>query len=317
MTGRWRARSAGIAGLSALALVLSAAPAGAVPSEVPPDSRIPVNTDEAQASAGTCRMYGSQNGYGMVCSDPSGGAGSRSLVSYLEGRELPQCWEEQPPENFQGEPRDEPGQYWLRTCLTGLDRKTLRRLGALELDFEIVFLPPGEEVLIEEGSGEDIVIRYFFGNGQIPFPVVGVSPTPYPRVGEPVTFGLLGDTRTPELTTAGVTMYAEAVQLRVETADGSGDGIVTCRGPGELLTAEEIDDPARRDADTVCLHTFERTSAGAGHIGMHRDRYRVKVNASWQIRYRVGDGPEQVLGTYEKSSINQIRVTEVQTLVVS
>jgi len=309
-----RSLTRAVVALSALGLVLATTPAGAVPKEAPPGSRIPVNTSEEKASAGTCSMYGSQNGFGMVCSDPNGGRGSRTLVSFLEGKTLAECWDEPPPENFQGEPRDEPGEYWLRTCLAGLDRKTLRRLGALELDFEIVFLPPDEQVILT--PGEKVVVRYFFGSGQIPFPVVGVSPTPYPRVGEPLTFGLLGPTRTPELTTAGVTMYAEAVQLRVEPADGS-PGIIVCRGPGELLAAEQIDDPARREADTVCLHTFERTSAGAGHIGMHRDRYRVKVNASWQIRYRVGDGPEQVLGTYEKSSVNQIRVTEVQTLVVS
>lgn len=303
-----------------LSLSLQVGPAAAGLRETPPpveESSGPVtpvvaDTTENYATQQTCQMYGSSNGYGMVCTDPGGGSGSRSLVSYLEGQPLPECWDKPAPDGYRGIPRDEPGSYWLRTCLSGLDRTTLLRTGKLELDFTIVYLPPDRQVILT--PGQETVIRYFFGSGQIPFPVLGTAPSVTPRAQEPITFGLYEPTSTPPLTTQGVTMYAKVVQLHVDPGDGS--PLITCRGPGELLTREELADPARADADTVCKHAYERSSADAGTAGPARDRYPARVTAFWQIRYLTPAG-ERVLGTYEKTSVNQIRVTEVQTLVVS
>lgn len=301
--------------LLAAALVLASAllgpPAHAGLGEVPPTSGVVADTVQRTAPERTCNLYGSANGFGMVCTDPSGGSGSRSLVSLLGGKPLPECWDEPAPAGYRGVPRDDPGRYWLRTCLRGLDRNTLVRTGKLSLDFTIDYLPPDAEVLLT--PGQEQVIRYFFGSGQIPFPVLSTSPTEAPRVREPITFGLR-EARTPSITTQGVTMYAVVVQLRVDPGDGS--PVITCRGPGELLTAEELTDPARADVDTVCRHSYERSSASAGTGRFERDRYPARVTASWEIRYSSPTG-EKVLGTYEKTSVNQIRVTEVQTLVVS
>lgn len=318
--GRGRAALSLLA-LTALTLSLQVGPAAAgglkapqasVASDATAPAQVVADTGQNQVTEQTCQMYGSSNGYGMVCTDPAGGGGSRSLVSYLEGRPLPECWDEPAPEGYRGAPRDDPGSYWLRTCLRGLDRTTLLRTGKLELGFTIVHLPPGQQVILT--PGQETVIRYFFGSGQIPFPVLATSPSVTPRAQEPVTFGLYAPTSTPPLTTQGVTMYAKVVQLQVDPGDGS--PLITCRGPGELLTRQQLADPGRADADTVCKHSYERSSADAGTAGPARDRYPARVTAFWQIRYRTAGG-ERVLGTYEKSSVNQVRVTEVQTLVIS
>ncbi len=155
-------------------------------------------------------MYGSSNGYGMVCTDPGGGSGSRSLVSYLEGEPLPECWDKPAPDGYVGIPRDEPGSYWLRTYLSGLNRTTLLRTGKLELAFTIVYLPPGGQVILT--PGQDTVIRYFFGSEQTD-PLPGARNR---RVGHPPGPGadLYEPTSTPPLTTKGVTMYARAAARR-------------------------------------------------------------------------------------------------------
>lgn len=313
---RRRTRLALLTGAVGALLITWSASAGAssVSGGDPAPAATPPAVDPVQrvASARTCTMYGSANGFGMVCSDGSGGTGLGSLLALLGGRPLPGCWDDPAPDGFSPpQPQSGPGGWWLQTCLHGLDPVTLTRTGPLSLDFAFAYLPPGGQVQLT--AGQRSVIDYFYGQGQIPFPVLATSPTSSPRVNEPVSFRVL-DTSTPHVNTGGVEMYAQVVGLQIDPGDGTDP--IYCTGPGRDLTADQLADNTLVAAPDVCAHTYQRSSYRAGQVGDIADRYPVTATAYWQIRY-LDDTGEHVLGTYTKQALNALRVTEIQTLIVT
>ena len=66
----------------------------------------------------------------------------------------------------------------------------------------------------------------------------------------------------------------------------------------------------------VCRSRYERSSDEAGG-GQSPDRYPVRVGAFWQEHFDRGDGPQPLQRPHEKPTTQQVRVTDVQTLVVS
>lgn len=267
-----------------------------------------------------CRAYGSSAGFGVACTGPGGKGGS--LRALLNGP-LPECWHSDPPEGFrapattqdQGE-----GRWWLRTCMTGVDRSTLKPAGTgISLTYGYEFLPPGAERQLN--PGEEKVIDALVARGQvpIPFPLAETSPTASPRVGQVASFALANETRTRSITVDGVTMYAEVTGLRVEP-EGLGGPVVTCDGPGRALTAAEVD-AGRADGADVCAYTYERSSFRAGEGDRDRDsrdRYPVRVTALWTVHWSTDDARGNgTFGPFPKSAFNEVRVAEVQTLVVS
>lgn len=323
--------------ISALGLVVT--PAAAVPggdnnfepTEPPtPVSRtepIRETTSPVAAPVRTCRMYGSSSGFGMLCND--GGIG-KSLAQLLrEGgidvdREF--CWDDGDlPDGFQPpEPTTGPGAWWLNTCLS-FDGAVLR--DNAELAYEFQFHAPGDER--ELNDRQRAAVALVTGRGQMPFLQAQASPISSPRVGQDIAFSLLCDSSkvdcsqadegkisTNRLNVGGVTMYAELVHLKVlPLGAGRPDEAVNCDGAGLVRTAAQLDSSAADDP-RVCRYRYERSSDDAGS-GTAGDRYPSRVTAYWQIFYDNGSGPKKLGETYEKTTVNQVRVTEIQTLVVS
>lgn len=268
----------------------------------------PANLAPVQGHAKSCRMYGSASGFGLACAAPSGGL---SLLELLKRNPIPPCWDTAVPAGFTP-PRIEagPGQWWVHTCMTGLDVANPNP-HAVTMSFEFRFLTPGLERLLT--PAEQATVLRFSGDRQIPFPLLETTPTASPRVGQDLSFSLLNEHDTPSLTTGGVTMYAQVVHLQVRPLGDRGPA-VDCDGPGQPLTAEALAAAVEGDP-SICRYTYLRSSDQAGG-GVGGNRYPAHVTAFWTIFYDDGTGPV-AFGTFRKESVNQIRVTEVQTLVVS
>lgn len=326
----------GLVSATALCLGLLVTPAAAGETEVAPITA-PAFTAATQretvtpvsAPTRTCRIYGSSSGFGLLCSD--GGVG-KTLAQQL--REVgingtkAFCWDDPDlPDGFVAE-RDragEPGRWYLHTCLDFGGGPVIR--DNVELTYAYDFHAPDKEQELTDAQRP--VIESITGRGQIPFLQVQTSPISSPRVDQDVAFSMLCDAkvrcvdtpdgrqvRTPLLPVGGVTMFAELIHLRVlPLGDVRPVKEVNCTGAGLPMTAEQLDrtpDDDRR----VCRWRYERSSNGAG-TGTSADRYPAKVTAFWQIFVDDGSGPRTFGLPYEKTTTNQIRVTEVQTLVVS
>ncbi len=253
-------------------------------------------------------MYGSASGFGLACAVPSGGL---SLLELLKRNPIPPCWDTAVPAGFTP-PRIEvgPGRWWVHTCMTGLNVDNPDP-HAVTMSFEFRFLDPGAERVLT--PAEQAIVLRFSGDRQIPFPLLATTPMASPRVGQDLSFSLLNDHATASLTTGGVTMYAQVVHLQVRPLGDRGTA-VDCDGPGQPMTAEGLAAAAEGDP-SICRYTYLRSSDQAGG-GVGGNRYPAHVTAFWTIFYDDGSGPV-AFGTFRKESVNQIRVTEVQTLVVS
>lgn len=326
------------AGLVAL-LLAPVLPAGvakagigrAGPSTAPASTTAAQTGSTTSSSGADCRLYGSSGGFGVLCS--TGGAGVPLVVllgnAGIDFREIDEfCWDDpELPEGFEPPyPTTGPGAWFLLTCLSfegSVTRSNAR------LSYEYVFRAPGDEDLLT--PEQEVAVSLVTGRGRLPFLQVGTSPLTSPRVGSPVAFGVLCDARvvcsegssrkevrTPRLQVAGVEMWAELVHLSVlpEGPSRPGDR-VGCTGGGLRRTAAELDQPAAGDPEGVCRHVYERSSEERGG-GAGGDRYEVQATAYWQVWYVGGDGVPQRLGLpYPKVTQQALRVTEVQTLVVS
>lgn len=324
-------------GCAALALVLVAGlapPASAGAFDDPPNSPPPVTRQPQRRTvspvavpARTCNVYASPSGFGLLCSDATAG---QTLAVQLSRAGISTdrfCWDDpELPDGFdpagQGAQPAGPGRWWLHTCLT-FDGAVLRTNA--RLSYEYVYLRPGSER--ELTPAEAAVIARATGRGQIPYLQVQTSPVSSPRVGQDVAFSMLCSAKvvctdtpqgrrieTPRLDVGGVVMHAALVHLRVQPTGRPG-GTVDCTGAGLPQTAQELD-AGRTDDPRVCRYSYDTSSDGAG-AGTRGDRYPAQVTAYWQVYVDDGNGPVPFRDAYEKTSTNLIRVTEVQTLVVS
>jgi hypothetical protein len=335
MSGRW-ARRLGPALVTVLVMTgLAVPPAAAVPFEEKP-SRAPQSTDKPQRETArpvsqptqTCRIYGSSSGYGLLCSNAAVGF---TLAKLFEDAGIDTseefCWDDpELPDGFEPDkPMAGPGRWWLHTCLS-FDGDVVSRTNA-NLTYEFRFHAPGAEDELSPQQRD--AIERVTGRGQIPFLQVQTSPISSPRVDQDVAFSMLCDSKvtcsdtaggrrvtTSPLTVGGVTMHAELVHLRVRPEGAARpEREVNCTGAGLPRTAEQLDSAADDDP-RVCRYRYERSSNDAGG-GERGDRYPALVTAFWQIWYDEGTGPRPLGLPYEKTTVNSIRVTEVQTLVVS
>jgi hypothetical protein len=279
------------------------------------------------AGTGTCRIYGSSSGFGLLCSDAAAG---RTLAQLFRNAGIdisrPFCWDDPDlPDGFRPDrPTTGPGRWWLHTCLS-FDGAVVR--SNANLTYEYRFLAPGSERVLTDL--EEGVLDQVTGRGQMPFLQVQTSPVSSPRVAQDVAFSMLCDDEvqcsdtpagrvitTPSLTVGGVSMQAELVHLRVLPMGVSRPGEeVNCTGGGLPRTAEQLDQ-GPDDDPRVCRYRFDRSSNSAG-AGLRGDRYPAQVTAYWQISFDDGSGPQPLGLPFEKTTVTSIRVTEVQTLVVS
>lgn len=280
--------------------------------------------------ASTCRVYASPSGFGMLCSTAGVGMtlGAQATAAGID-LSKPFCWDDPDlPDGFdpsgQGPPPSGDGRWWLHTCLTF--EGTIVRDNA-RVSYEYRWRKAGEERRLN--PAEEAFVTRVLGRGQIPYLQVQTSPISSPRVEQDVAFSMLCSSKvicteradgrhieTPRLDVGGVVMHAELIHLRVlPEGPARPDKAVDCRFGGMPQTAAQLDagDPAD---PRVCRWSYDRSSDGAG-AGERGDRYPAKVTAYWQVFVDDGTGPEPFRLAYEKSSTNLIRVTEVQTLVVS
>lgn len=336
--GGWTGPLAATVVTALAALSLTAAPAAAGPYDEP-GTTPPQSTSAPQrgtaspaaAPAKKCSIYGSSSGFGMLCSDAAVG---KTLAQLLRDADIdldrPFCWDDPDlPDGFEPDkPESGPGAWWLDTCLT-FDGAVLKSNARLSYEFH--FHRPGEERRLT--AREEAVVTLVTGRGQIPFLQAQTSPISSPRVDQDVAFSMLCDPKVECTDTAGgrrvvtpslvvgppgaqVRMFAELVHLRV-LPEGSAraDRAVDCTGAGLPRTAQQLDE-GPDDDPRVCRHRYRRSSNEAGG-GASGDRYPARVTAYWQIYVDEGNGPRPFGATYEKTTVNQVRVTEVQTLVVS
>ena len=321
------------------AVALATAPGGSAsaspfkdgPSSPPPVADGPQRRTVTPTPVRTCQVYASSSGFGLLCSDAGAGQ-TLAVQAGLAGIDTsrPFCWDDPDlPDGFdpqgQGAQPDGPGRWWLHTCLSfdgGVVVKDRARLS-----YEYRFLAPGVED--ELNAAEQAFVTRVTGRGQIPYLQVQTSPVSSPRVEQDVAFSMLCSPKvtcrdtpqgrritTPELRVGGVVMHAELVHLRVlPEGPGRPDITVDCEGAGLPQTAQELDRGAMNDPQ-VCRYSYARSSDGAG-AGSRGDRYPAQVTAYWQVFVDDGSGPVPFRDTYAKTSTNLIRVTEVQTLVVS
>lgn len=282
------------------------------------------------APADTCSVYASSSGFGMLCSTAGLGL-TLARQAELAGIDLSSefCWDDPDlPDGFdplgQGAQPTRPGQWWLHTCLSfeGAIVKNNARVS-----YEYDFHGEGEERRLN--PAEEAFVTRVLGRGQIPYLQVQTNPVSSPRVGQDVAFSMLCSAKvrcdqradgfhieTPRIDVGGVVMHAELVHLRVlPEGESRPDLAVGCDFAGLPLEADELDAADPRDR-RVCRYSYDRSSNGAG-AGTRGDRYAAKITAYWQVFVDDGTGPEPFRLAYEKSSTNLIRVTEVQTLVVS
>ena len=339
----------GVVALVALLLVgLLAGPAAAAPpgggfrsSPSPPPPATRARQSEVvvpQASPGrasqttpasTCNVYASASGFGMVCSS-SGTGLTLAAQAAAAGIDLSQpfCWDDPDlPDGFdpagQGPPPEGPGRWWLRTCLF-FEGAVVR--DNARVTYEYRFVRDGLEQTLT-GAQQAFVTRVL-GRGQIPFLQVRASPVSSPRVDQDVAFSMLCSAKvrcderpdgwhveTPRVDVGGVVMHAELVHLRVRPLGRGSSEVVDCDFAGLAVTAAQLD-AAPLDDPRICRYAYERSSNDAG-AGLRGDRHPATVTASWRVFIDDGTGPRPFAAAYEKSSTQLVRVTEVQTLVVS
>ncbi len=295
----------------------------------PPSTSAPQRGSAVGTSNGSCSIYGSSSGFGLLCSAAAGG---RTLAQLLSEAGIDSrgefCWDDPDlPDGFEPDrPLTGPGSWWLHTCLS-FDDGVVSRL-TTNLSYEYRFHAPGDQE--ELTDRQEVALRRVTGRGQIPFLQVQASPVSSPRVSQPVAFSMLCDDEvvctdtaagrrisTPPTVVGGVTMHAELVHLRVlpEGPATRAQDVVDCAGAGLPDTAEQLDQRPAGDL-RVCRYEYDRSSNDAGG-GVSGDRYPAVVTAYWQIYVDEGAGPRPFGLAYEKTTTHQIRVTEVQTLVVS
>lgn len=309
-TGTSPRRAALLALAGLVAALLPAGPALAGAGGTDPDRRV--------RQVGDCRAYGSSSGFGIACAGP-GGASGPPLTSFLPPEGLAECWVEEPLEGVAFPPRTGPGEWFLQTCVDGIDLRTLQPDPGLRVTQTYRFLRPGEGHVLTEG--ERTVVDALLSSGQVPlpFPELDITPSVVPRVGELVAFSVVGPAETVRLEVGGVSLQGRLQRLEVEP-EGDGGPVVRCTGRGRAITPAEAERADRTGEDDlgedVCAYRYGRSSFRAGdgdRDGDDADRYPVEVTAWWDVVF--GDG--QLLGSFGKEAVNEVRVAEVQTLVVT
>jgi hypothetical protein len=299
-----------VALIATLALAGGTSSAYAGVGSVDPSSDAAVRTSGGvqQAQVSTCSLYANSAGFGMWCLAGDGSVGS--LRALLGSDPFPACWHEVPPAGFvPPAPADGPGAWWVETCIKGIDPQTLRRTGAVVLEQRPVFLAPGAERFLTVNQRRLIASVH---QETYPVPLLAVGPSGSPRVNTDVFYWVVAGraaavTRQVALPTGPVSMRASIVQTAVQPAGPAGP-TVRCDGRGVEVHAVT----APEQVPGACHHRYRHSSARA-----QGGEYAMPVTAYWRVEYAVGGGAWTELGTFAVNTVQRLRVTEIQTLVVS
>ena len=286
----------------------------------------PLTVPKAAKTVHSCHMFAGPGGFGMQCAKP--GRDGLSFVEILERDHFPDCWYEKAPRGYVGspEPRPEelPGSWYIKRCLTGVQKKPDGHWGIVTGPVEI----GGSDEFVSD-TRYDIVTLTDTQEGDLdtvgsPYPDVLLArgPSASPRVYLPTVFWDVNATRTDERAAAqGVGMRAELHSLKIwaEGPDGGPDTITSCIGGGvpaggahSVPSGMSLAQWVRSLGTTVCSHTYLRSSA---HLPGHT--YPVKVVAYWTVQYSA-DGTWHDWDTFAVGAqTQQIAVHEIQSLVIS
>ncbi|MDO9379938.1 MAG: hypothetical protein Q7T56_13920 [Nocardioidaceae bacterium] len=297
------------------------------------------------AAAGNCTVYATGTGMGSYCANGAGG--DVATLTERFGNQVStfqNCKYQSMDDDAPGRPaglkrpantNPERGEWWLATCLRGIDFDSA--FGGTDRRVEVffVFLDHGFDTDYDDTPLSDFLWDIAAETVRFPAPFADMEPTATPRVGvptfftfrwlDPITQDPLGDGEFegaprggPFIRTVnrGLEMEARATQTVVDPRQRDIEA-ATC-GPGNPEYDPEIPVERSDEQDSTCFITFPRSSATAAerstveipsYVG---DSYFAQVRVTWTVRYRQGGGAWTQLGSFPMLANQPILVREVQ-----
>jgi hypothetical protein len=239
-----------------------------------------------------------------------------SIKEILDGDPVPTCWHE-PMTQAEKDAlslQDEPGPdgytwYWKR-CLTGVGKDGKVQPGGIGFTESWDPVPNDpvkfKDAFLELTVNQAKLIQVESRDGQIPYPVAGTSPSAVPRVNQHIAF-FDGTDHEVTVSVGAVLMRARVESLTVHP-EGEGGPVLECQGPG--VKVEAGDTPASKP--DACWYQYKKSSAGEPE-----QMFAVPIEAHWGVDIRRANGSWVHFNDFTKKSVTQLRVTEIQALVVN
>jgi hypothetical protein len=280
------------------------------PSESAPE---PAKTGTVKS----CHIVSSSSYLGASCGSLSGGGNTKSIKQILDGSKLPDCWNEpmSPAEldamNLQNTPGEQGSKWYWHKCLKGIHPKSFEIVpGGIEFTVGVDSFrnQPGKTDPKPEflDANQRELVEMHATDGQIPYPVAGVSPSARPRVNQDVAFF---DGTADEVTVraVGVLLRARIEKLTIQPM-GEGEGSISC--PGSGVEVDKDDTPASKP--NACWYRYQKSSAGQPD-----SMFQVPITAHWQVSTSTDGGATWApFNEFTKTSTTTVRVNEIQAIVV-
>lgn len=274
-------------------------------------------------TANGCSIISSPSYLGLTCPGGTTDWDKKSIKEILKGSKLPKCWHEPMTEaekealDISDEDTVEGTKWYWEYCLSGIDPKTLKPTGEIEITPSYDAFFPDQVITLDENQRR--LIRYYSnGGGMIPYPLIGVSPS-MPRVYSNIVFyNARGDSEgqglTPDVNKRPIKVTANGVVLRARvvgiTVNPLGEGTrpaISCAGNGRKVLMEDTPETAPQ----ACWYRYTESS-------IHEDemKYQASMTAHWEVDYQVNGGEWVPFNEFDKTKTTAIPVTEIQTVVV-
>lgn len=259
-----------------------------------------------------CSIVSGPQYVGGVCAGAA--SGGKSVKEILGDDPVPGCWDEPVSDQdmaamgLENVPGPDGYTYYWEHCLTGVDKKTkVPEPGGMHISTELKARPNSKPPRTLTANQQQLVDG-IADRGNVPVPVVGVSPAAHPRVGLDVAFFNLSDGEF-YVRPLGAVIHAYVDHTTVEPLGAGREPEIGCAGNG--TAAEAGQRPVHGDG--LCWYRYLRSSAG-----LPNEAYDVQITSHWVVEISATGAP----GTYErlddftKSATTRIPVTEIQALVV-
>lgn len=303
-------------------------------------SGTPAQADWSNGSA--CAGYANGVGVTLYCQTGDVGGELLTLAQRFPGGHWTPCVDHEIPPGMRppADKRDVAGQYWLQSCLDGVNFHTVTGGDQIEVTLGFHFATEQDAHNEDELSPLEDAVWDDVRSGQYPLPIMTAFPTHIPRVNVPTFFqfqwvhfaddgsttlaqapGTTGRDSDPyvHLDAGGASLTAKSVEVIV---DPQIDGIEPKRcGPNPPeFEIEEEPDPDVQAND--CYLRFRHSSAAAEELStsdiplpeVGEDYplpvYVLKVTVQWKAEMQSG-GQTQDLGVNDFVAYQQLPVTEV------
>lgn len=333
--------------------LLGSAPASADPAGDGRSSQTEITRAE------NCSVYANASGMGSYCvTGIGGGTPLPSLRERFGGQDFRPCRygyrdhetgelisKIPPGMTAPSNKAPEDGDWWLRSCLTGINWNIYDGGRSKHITMHLQWLPNGADTTYEETELSEFMWNQVAASSTFPVPSIRPQPNFVPLVGVPAffTFDWLDpSTQQPVNDPAGP--YAD---------ERSGPWIQTRNSAGMLMRASvkniEIN-PMQKDMKPVdcgpgnptyddskppdpkiqgdCYLLFERSSASARKFSTkemwkyHDDLYALRITVTWKVMYgpdedhlgELGDGFESV--SYQKLPVQEVQVPNIPPVMI-